>query len=71
MEIINIEIVNPKAMNILNDLAELKLIRIKSRNRSAEFVDLLKELRAESENAPSFEEIAKEVEVVRNSRHEK
>jgi hypothetical protein len=71
MEIINVEILNPKVMNILNDLAELKLIRIKRRDKSAEFLDLLCELRSNSEKVPSFEEIAREVEEVRKTRYEK
>ncbi|MBK5192783.1 MAG: hypothetical protein JJE07_06140 [Flavobacteriaceae bacterium] len=70
METIRIDILNPKAKNILKDLADLKLIRIKKEKKS-DFSNLLKKLRSKSTEELSLEEITKEVESVRKSRYEK
>ncbi|MEI8086962.1 MAG: hypothetical protein WCG93_12180 [Paludibacter sp.] len=70
METIQIEILNPKAKKLLKDLADLKLIAIgKSINTKNEFKSLLSKLRSNSEEAPTLEEIAKEVESVRANRY--
>jgi hypothetical protein len=71
METMRIEIVNPKAKILLKDLAALNLIRIKKETIKSEFLMLLEKLRINSEKAPSIDEIAKEVEIVRKARHEK
>jgi len=72
MDSIRIEILNPKARKLLRNLAELKLIKISdSSERKSEFKKLLDKLRANSDNAPSLEEIQKEVEAVRKARYEK
>jgi len=73
METLRIEILNPKAKSLLKDLADLKLIRIeKDKNKvKSEFRELLNKMRKDAENAPSFEEISREVEEVRKVRHEK
>jgi DNA-binding transcriptional ArsR family regulator len=72
MDSIRIEILNPKARKILKNLAELKLIKISDlSDRKNEFKKLLDKLRAKSDNAPSLEEIEKEVEAVRKARYEK
>ncbi|HPR61554.1 MAG TPA: hypothetical protein PLF35_11440 [Prolixibacteraceae bacterium] len=68
MESLKIEIVNPMAKRLLNNLAEMDLIRIK--REKSDFLELLTKLRKHSSNAPSFEEITKEVELVRKSRYE-
>ena len=68
METISIEILNPKARRLLNDLAELNLIAIKNK---PSFKGLLEELRKSENNIPSIEEITKEVEQVRKRRYEK
>lgn len=71
MDSIRIEILNPKARKLLNNLAELKLIKISdSSDRKNEFKKLLDKLRAKSDNAPSLEDIEKEVETVRKARYE-
>ena len=44
METIRIDILNPKAKNLLKDLAELNLIKIKKEKKS-DFSNLLKKLR--------------------------
>jgi len=70
METIQIDILNPKAKKLLKDLADLKLIAIgKSINTKNEFKSLLYKFRSNSEEAPTLEEIAKEVEIVRANRY--
>ena len=72
MDSIRIEIINPKARKLLQNLAELKLIRISdSTNRKTELKNLLKKLRSKSNEAPSLEEIQDEVKAVRKERNEK
>lgn len=69
METLNIEIINPKAKNILKGLANLHLIRIQKNKPASEFSDLLIKLRKNSESSLSLDEITKEVEAVRNKRY--
>ena len=64
MESIRIEIVNPKAKNIIKNLADMDLIRIKKEKVKSEFTELLTKLRKLSDQAPSFEEITNEVDSV-------
>ena len=71
METIRIEIVNPKAKSLIQNLAKMDLIRIKKGKAKSEFVELLDRLRKHSESAPSLEEITKEVELVRSARYAK
>lgn len=60
MEAITIEIVNPKAKQLIKDLADMKLINIsKSINRTTDFKKLLTKLRSNSDITPSLEEITK------------
>jgi hypothetical protein len=70
METLRIDIVNPKAKNLLNDLADLNLIRIKSDKIKSEFIELLDKLRISSEDKPTLDEITAEVEAVRKVRNE-
>ena len=71
METIKIDILNPKAKSLLKDLADMDLIRIKEDNVNAEFKELLEKLRSNSVNAPSYDDISKEVESIRKARYEK
>ena len=71
MESLIIDIVNPKAINLLKDLADMDLIRINKEKIKSEFIELLIRLRANSNDAPSLDEITKEVESVRKLRYEK
>lgn len=71
METIQIDILNPKAIRLLKNLAELNLIRIQKENLKSEFQELLDNLRINSDEAPSPEEIAEEVEAIRKARYEK
>ena len=70
METIKIDIINPKAINIIKDLAALNLIRINKSKNSSNFSALLAKLRKNSDEVPSLEEIAREVESVRYLRNE-
>ena len=69
MKSINIEILNPKAMSLIKDLEALDLIRINPPSNS-EISNLLQGLRSKSIEAPSLDEIANEVDVVRKKRYE-
>lgn len=71
METFRIEILNPKAKSLLKDLADLDLIRIKKGKVKSEFQELLEKLRINADNAPSNDEITREVESVRKARYEK
>ena len=70
MESLRIDIVNPKAKSLLKDLADLVLIRIKKEKIKSEFIELLDKLRIGSDDAPSLDDIAAEVEAVRKARYE-
>jgi hypothetical protein len=71
MESLHIDIINPKAKRLIKDLADMELIKIRKEKTKSEFSELLEKLRSQSENAPSLDEITKEVESVRASRYEK
>lgn len=71
MESLRIDIINPKAKNLLKDLADLNLIRIKTTKIKSEFIELLDKLRINFEDAPSLDEISSEVKAVRKARYEK
>ena len=68
METISIQINNPKAMQLIKDLAKLDLITIKPQITLQSVLD---RLRLNSEIAPSIEDITAEVEQVRNERYAK
>jgi len=71
MESLRIDIINPKAKILLKNLADMNLIKIKKGKIKSEFIELLERLRANSNNTPTLEEIAKEVETSRKKRYEK
>lgn len=69
--IIQIELLNPDARKLLDELAKLNLIRIKDvEEPKARFSELLNKLRDKGDNDLSLDDIIKEVEAVRNKRHE-
>lgn len=70
MGMMSIEILNPKAKKLLQDLADLKLISIKEDSKD-EFAEILAKLRSKSGEAPSLDEITAEVESVRAKRYAK
>jgi hypothetical protein len=68
METISIQINNPKAMQLIKDLAKLDLITIKPQITLQSVLD---RLRLNSDIAPSIEDITAEVEQVRKERYAK
>jgi hypothetical protein len=68
METISIEILNPKARQLLQDLADLKLINIKPKPT---FKSLIGKLRQDSDQVSSLEEITLEVKEVWQARNAK
>jgi hypothetical protein len=62
---------NQKAKALFKDLANLDLKRIKKDKSENFFSEVLKKFRSKSDEAPSLEEITKEVEAVRKARYEK
>jgi len=68
METVRGEILNPKALRILKNLAELNLIAIDNK-KTNRFSETLERLRSKSDSAPSLEEITREVELVRGKRY--
>ena len=68
METISIEILNPKARQLLQDLADLNLITIKPKPT---LKSLLEKMRQDSDQILSLDEIASEVEEVRKARNAK
>jgi hypothetical protein len=71
MEILKIEILNPKAKAILKSLADLKLISIKRERKKSEMKALLSKIRQYPDLVPSADDIAGEVEAVRKTRYGK
>ena len=67
MDTLRIDILNPKARKLLEELEALELIVIRKDEKKG-FQDVLKRLRKKSKSAPSVEEITKEVEKVRRAR---
>lgn len=70
METIRIDILNPKAMKLLKDLADLNLIKISDEKKNTDFTGLLKKLRTSSKETLSLGDITNEVEQVRASRYD-
>ncbi len=70
MVTIRIEILNPKARSILNGLVDLNLISIKKEKKQSELLDLLSNLRINSDSAPTLDIITAEVESVRSKRYD-
>ena len=70
MNTIRVDILNPKAVKLLKDLADLNLIAIQDTSKNG-FAGVLKKLRSKAKSAPTLEEITKEVELVRSKRYAK
>ena len=70
MNTMRVEIINPKALRLLKDLADMNLITIQDNSKKG-FTSVLKKLRLKAKTAPTFDEITKEVELVRQKRYEK
>ncbi len=70
METIKVDILNPKARKLLNDLADLDLISIRKSNNK-EFSEIVRNLRSKATNELNENEIAQEVEAIRSERTSK
>jgi len=68
MNIIQVNILNPKADIILKDMEKQNLISIK-RTSDKNLRSVLNNLRSNAKTAPSLKEITKEVELVRTKRY--
>ena len=66
---LKIDILNPKVNALLENLVNLDF-RIRKEESDDDFTDLLNNFRNNAEDAPSLEEITKEVEAVRKCRYE-
>jgi replication-associated recombination protein RarA len=69
MSSLNVEILNPKAKKLLQDLEDLKLISIKKPGENP-FLSVVKRIRSRRAQI-SLEDITKEVETVRTKRYGK
>ncbi len=71
MNTLQIDILNPKAGELLKNLADLNLISIK-KTRDDNFLKAVNRLRTKAKkNPPSLKDITKEVEIVRARRYAK
>ncbi|MEP7143019.1 MAG: hypothetical protein ABI707_09120 [Ferruginibacter sp.] len=69
MTTLQVDILNPKAGKLLEDLADLKLISIRNAPDDG-FLKLVNKFRAKAKsNPPSLQDITKEVEIVRSKRY--
>jgi hypothetical protein len=68
MDSLRIELLHPKASQLLDDLEDLNLIAIK-REKKTDFSKFLKKLRTKSKGKISDDIISKEVEAVRVKRY--
>lgn len=72
METFQIEILNPKAKNILKDLEALKIISIKNKlDSKKKLIELSDKMKSKKNGSMSIDEIVKEVKAVRKSRYAK
>lgn len=71
MQTYQVNILNPKAAKLLQDLADLNLISIKQTSEDS-FLKVINKLRSNAaDNPPSLDNITKEVETVRAKRYGK
>jgi len=71
MQTIQVNVLNPKAYKLLQDLAELELISLEENDQSG-FLKTVSSLREKASTSPiSLEEITEETEAVRNERYNK
>ena len=66
---LKIDVLDPKALKLLQEIADMNLIRIK-RDSDTTFPQVLEILRKQMDSAPSMEEFTQEVEIVRQQRYE-
>ena len=70
MEALKIEILNPKALQLIRGMEDLKLIKV-SEDPASKLKAYLKKTRSKASTAPSLDEITKIVEEVRAKRYAK
>ena len=70
MNTMRIDILNPIAVKLLKDLADLNLIAIQDSSKNG-FASVLKNLRSKAKSVPTLNEITEEVELVRSKRYAK
>ncbi len=70
MEVLKIEILNPKAFQLIKGMQDLELIRV-SENPDSELKKYLRKMRKDSSTAPDLDEITKTVDEVRSKRYHK
>lgn len=70
MEALKIEILNPKALQLIKEMQDLNLIKVKNEPVS-ELQSYLKKMRKNASSAPSLDEIANIVAEVRVERYGK
>ena len=71
MTTLQIDLLNPKAAKLLQNLADMELISIRTPTQDG-FLKLVNKIRAKAKkNRPTVQEITKEVELVRASRYAK
>ncbi|MBN8720281.1 hypothetical protein [Asinibacterium sp. OR53] len=71
MSTVQVDILNPKAGKLLQDLADMKLISIKEMSDDG-FLAIVKKIRKKAhKTVPSLEDITKEVESVRAKQYAK
>ena len=71
MDTLQIDILNPKAIQLLKDLADMDLISIRDSSDDG-FLKLVNKIRDKAkDNPPTLEEITNEVELVRANRYAK
>ncbi len=71
METYQIDIIEPKAKGLLDELVNLNLIKVRRVEPTQQFQELVQKIRAKDHAPPSLEEITAEVEMVRNERYAK
>lgn len=69
MELLKIEILNPKALQLINGMQDLQLIRVYDEPNSR-LKDYLQEMRGQAEGAPDEAQIGEIVEEVRRENHD-
>jgi hypothetical protein len=70
MNTMRIDILNPKVVKLLKNLADLNLLAIQDTSKNG-FATGLKKLRLKAKSASSLNEITKEVELVKAKRYAK
>lgn len=70
METLTIDIVNPKARKLLEDMEDMELITIRQNEAVERLEKLLGKIRNVPGPSPTYEEITKEVEIVRQQLYE-